>query len=272
MIEVKVVDQIADLRALKQEYIDQTSSPLDGMWLTGFIPLSTHYGFYEEGQLIGYCCVDGKGYLLQFYVIPNKQNQASLLFDSIVAKQHSSVTKVIGAFSSTAEPNYFSLCLDSFADFTVNAFMYQLDSTKKSRIEYDPAIQLTLATPEQLNDFVEFTKANMGSQEEWLRAYNTRLISRQELFGVWQKGQLIALGELRAYDDFQREYADLGVIVENRIRGKGLGTMVLGLLIAKSKAKGLIPICSAEKANIGSQKAISKAGFVSSHRIVQFKN
>jgi len=122
-----------------------------------------------------------------------------------------------------------------------------------------------------LPETLGFVKSNVELPEQWLIGYLTNLIERQELFGYWRDGRLMATGESRGNDEYQVEYADLGVIVAESERRKGIATRVLQRLVAITEAKGLIPICSTEKSNIGAQKAISRAGFFAGHRILQFE-
>ena len=123
---------------------------------------------------------------------------------------------------------------------------------------------------EQLSEVVDFEKTNIGAPEEWLTGYNTNLINRLELFGFWQNGRLVAIGEWRTYDEYQTDFVDLGFVVDASMRGKGIGTKVLNYLVTLSEAKGLKPTCSTDKTNLGAQKSISRAGFFAGNRIVQF--
>ncbi len=82
---------------------------------------------------------------------------------------------------------------------------------------------------------------------------------------------MIAAGESRGYDQYQTEFADLGVIVGKSKRGKGLATRILQQLDAINASKNLVSICSTEKTNSAAQKAISRSGFFASNRIVQFQ-
>ncbi len=72
MIQIKKVTSIETLSELKQQYMEQTTAPLDGMWMAGFVPISRHFGFYENDQLVGFFCINDDGYLLQFHVSPKK--------------------------------------------------------------------------------------------------------------------------------------------------------------------------------------------------------
>jgi len=270
MIQTIKIEAIEQLTELKQRYLDQTTAPLDGMWLCGFVPMASHFGFYDKKQLVGYYCVNDEGYLLQFYLRPDVQDQASQLFDAVLTQKNSPIGKINGAFVSTAEPQYLSLCLDSFSKFKVNSLMYQLDRNSIATEVQEPVLPMAVVKPEQLAEAVDFAKNAIGAPEEWLTGYFTNLINREELFGYWKDGRLLATGECRGYDVYQMAYADLGVIVEESTRGRGIATKVLKQLITIANGKGLKPICSTEKTNIGAQKAISRAGLFTANRIVKF--
>lgn len=267
MLEIKKVDKIESLAALKAQYFAQTVAPLDGMWHFGFVPETQHFGFYEKGTLIGFCCINDDGYLLQYYLSPKAETSSSELF-TLIAQQNSSAIGVItGAFVSTADSIFLSLCLDSAASVSVNSLLYC--GYENEEVRQSPSITLSLATEDQLNIFVDFAIKAIGAPREWLASYFGHLISRHELFGYWQEDQLCASGECRKFDDYQTEYADLGMIVSPDFRGQGIATEVLRALIVQAITHGLTPMCSTEKSNIAAQRAISKAGLSTKHRIVQ---
>lgn len=270
-LEIKKIELLSDLAALKSDYFAASNAPLDGMWHFGFAPMSDHFGFYDDDKIQGFCCVNGDGYILQFYLSPKASINARDLF-TLVSQGNSPVIGVLkGAFVSTAETAYLSLCFDNSISFKVNSLMYQdaKTSTNESASELDSG--LTLADQTQLSDFVNFAASNIGAPEAWLSGYYTYLIERKELWGYWVEDQLLASGECRFFDEYQTEYADLGMIVAVSERGKGLATRVLKSLRNQAGKRGLNAICSTESDNVAAQKAIYRAGFVSSNRIIQFE-
>ena len=270
MMQTRKVESTKQLSELKAQYMDQTTAPLDGMWLCGFVPVSTHFGFYDDDKLVGFCCLNEEGYLLQFLLSTEYQAQSSEVFGTLLENNNSPIGQVKGAFVSTAEPQFLSICLDSFSAFKVNALMYRRDESSSVALQNEQTMELRRVKMEQLTETIRFAKASVDSPEQWLTGYLTNLINRKELFGYWQDGRLLATGESRGYDEYQLDYADLGVIVAESERGKGLATGLLKQLVAITEAKELTPICSTEKTNIGAQKAISRAGFFAANRIIQF--
>mgnify|MGYP001200716927 CR=1 FL=1 len=268
MLDIKKISTLSDLSELKTAYFAESTAPLDGMWHFGFVPMSDHFGFYENGNLVGYCVLNGEGYLLQFYLAPTASTHIDDLFTLIVENNSSVIGKVKGAFVSTAEPQYLSLCVDNTESFKVNAMMYrQRPTAVANNIEN---IEMTLATEEQLEQFVKFASSAIGAPKEWLTGYYGNLITRQELWGYWESDDILATGECRKFDEHQTQFADLGMIVAQEERGKGLATRVIHFLKQHANSQGLEAMCSTESSNIGAQKAITRAGLSSKHRILQF--
>jgi RimJ/RimL family protein N-acetyltransferase len=273
VMEFRPVEEVARLAELKRQYMEQTTAPLDGMWLCGFVPQAKHYGVYFQAALAGYCCVNGDGYLLQYFLSPQYRERSSELLTRLLRDEDVLSSAVEGAFVSTAEPESLSLYLDHFSAFKVSALMYQLDGVSRSVNQTADGSLPALAPIDtaRLAETVEFAIAAIGAPEEWLTGYYANLIFRGELFGVWDEGRLVATGESRAFDEYQTSYAELGVIVAESARGRGLGTNVLKLLVAMNDAKGLKSICSTETENVAAQKAIVWAGFFAGNRIVRFE-
>ena len=270
MIEINVITELDNLKSLKSEYLDKTTAPLDGMWLCGFLPLASHFSFQKNSTLIGYCCINDEGYLLQFYLRDNDFFEGTSLFTNMITGKYDQLPKIMGAYVSTAEPDFLSHCFDNFSSFKVNSMMYQLNKVTPMSVNNDNSWTLKPVEPENSSEAVEFALRNMGAPEDWLTQYISNLIQRQELFGCWLDNELIGTGENRKFDDVQKGYTDIGVIVHQQQRGKGLATWIIQQLIQQAVEKGLKPICSTERDNIGAQKALTKAGFISRHRIIQF--
>lgn len=266
MIEIRTLEKIDALNTLKAGYFNQSTAPLDGMWHFGFAPMAQHFGFYEHDKLVGFCCVNADSYLLQFHISEDSTASADELFALIAQNNSRVIGNVSGAFVSTCDPKFLAMSLDHNATTTVNTLLYC--GTQQNTVQ-DASITLELANQDKLEHFVEFAVNAIGAPKEWLTGYFGSLIAKQELFGYWKDGHLVASGECRKFADYQTDYADLGMIVSPDYRGQGIATEVLRSLIGLAKSQQLIPMCSTEKTNIGAQKAILKAGLVTNHRLLK---
>jgi predicted acetyltransferase len=264
-LRVIKIDNLEDLQPLKNAYFAQATAPLDGMWHFGFVSMAKHFGLLQDGSLIGYCCVDHDEVVLEFYVTPNAGIDPSNLFNLLCNNYSNEVGTIKGAVASTAEPLYLGNCLDHLAPPKVIASTFIATKNFKSDLT------MQLATIEELHGFVNFAVANTKLPADWISAYYANLIARKELWGHWNKGQLLASGECRLFDRYQCDFAELGVIVSMFERSKGLATQVLGFLTEHAKSKNLGSICSTETSNIAAYKAILKAGFCVNNKILKFQ-
>lgn len=252
----------ADLEDRKQIYLNQLAAPLDGMW-HAFVDLADHYSIADGGETIGYCVVNSEQKLLQFYV-PGAHDP-SPIFSRMIADLN-----VTGAVLNTAEFQCLSLCMDHQKSVEVNALMYHLENNAVTEdAAFPPETEFRLVEASGLATAIEFGVNTLGADPDWLKGYMSGLIKRAELFGLWRDGGLIATGELRVSDS-QKPYADLGMIVSKAHRKQGLATLILRHMVHLCRARGLSAICSTARDNIGAQKAIANAGFVSHHRILEF--
>jgi len=250
-----------DLTDLKQQYLQQLATPLDGMWEV-FATLADHYSIVCEDKIIGYCVINSDHKLLQFYVPgPHDSNQ---IFSQIIVE-----LRVAGAFTNTGEFQYLSMCMDHHKSVVVNAIMYGFEKEGKVKnVTFPRQSKFRIIEANELEYAVEFGINTLGADPDWLKGYFAELIKQKQLFGLWQANSLIATGECRE-SKTQKPYADLGMVVSADHRKQGLATSILQHLLCLCREQGLRAICSTERDNIAAQKAITKAGFISQHRILE---
>ncbi|MBV1857276.1 MAG: GNAT family N-acetyltransferase [Nannocystaceae bacterium] len=261
-IEFQPLPSLEPVASLRRQYVQQAVAPLDGMWLCGLTPAAAHVGFVHDGQVAGYYSLNDDGFLMQFHVDEPLRPRAMELLDTVVTQR-----EVAGAFASTAEPEYLSLCLDHFPRAEVNALMYQ----QHTSLGPDASMGLKVLSHSQHAEAVAFAHDAIGAPEAWLNDYYGGLIEREELFGLWEGETLIGAGESRGFGGLQPGYADLGVIVATAHRGHGVATRILRDLVRTNEARELRSICSTEAGNTAAQAAIARAGFVPRHRILQLR-
>lgn len=248
------------LTAFTHAYAQAAIAPLDGMW-QAFAGFADHYAIAHNNALIGYGAVNSDQKLLQFYVAEHVE-------PTVVFSQFLAETAIRGAVVSTAEPMLLTHALDHCKTTQVNALMYHVPKGRTPENGAFPDDMTFLPIPlDALAQAVDFAVATLGADRTWLTGYFTDLIAGEKLFGLWQEGQIIATGECRPSINYP-SFADVGMIVSTNHRRRGLATQMLLKLIEITTEKGLSPICSTERDNIAAQRAITKAGFASYHRIL----
>ena len=250
-----------EIAGLKSEYLSTLSAPLDGMW-EAFADMATKWLFLLEGEPVGYAAVNGNRQILQFFL--RKKFEARELFIQLIKEQD-----VTGAIVPTCDPSTVALALDQQKSVSVNAIMYHMQNMSALEpAKFPVGSDFQLVTGGALDQAVEFAHKTLGASEEWLSGYFGNLVDREELFSLQSNGELIATGECRV-SDCQKGIADVGMVVGKSHRRSGIATNVLRALSHHARSKGLRPICSTETNNLGAQKAISRAGFISQHRILE---
>lgn len=265
MISLHPVRDPSSIRGLKSAYLDSLIAPMDGMWEAGFANASPHFELCRDGERAGYCAVKDDGALLQFFVSAGHASHARALFDHVIAQD-----AVKRAVVATVDPLFLALCLDVHHKLTVHSYLYEPGVAVEARHPETPGLDFRAIQAPELDRTVSFQQACLGGDEgsrDWLTAYSTNLIERGELFILCRADDWIGLGELRR-SDTQVGVADLGVMVGPAYRKKGWGTYILTRLAADSRVRGLRAICSTTVENVGAQKAIARAGFVSRHRLI----
>lgn len=252
-----------EVSALREVYLLSTSAALDGMWENAFLPMANHWKIADTKDVIGFCSVNAEGKMLAFHV----DNEA---FNRSIFAQCIEHLNLSGAFASTAEPKYLSLCADHQSSMSVNALMYGESCDEATKPIVPLGMNFRMIESDDLKTAVSFGVDAIQADQDWLLGYFGERIQKQELFGLWRETELIATGECRISPN-QAGIADVGMIVGSAHRKNGLATAMLKHLRLIGHQKGLKLICSTESSNIGAQKAIERAGFVSQHRILSFE-
>jgi len=253
----------ADLEQARIAYLRKTTAPLDGMWENAFFPAAKHWAIDHQNTMVGYCATNEAGAMLAFDITENYPADAAFAY---------CLTELgIGrAFVSTAEPAYLSLCTDHQSAVAVNALMYEATDPQAKTYIWSEELSFRPLVHAELERAVAFGVDAIGANPTWLSGYFAERRHLGELFGLWRGDDLVVTGELRISPN-QDHVADVGMIVATAHRKQGLATGVLKNLTQIGHSRGLRLICSTESSNIGAQKAIARAGFVSRHRILDIR-
>lgn len=262
-IEIQALDSLDELADMRRAYLSTLTAPFDGMW-EAFASMSHQRRILSAGDPAGFFCVDDEGQILQFFIAPPFEPGAREIFTRVAARE-----EVKGAMVSTADPLFLGLCLDVHETVESHTFLYQ-DLPAEHEPAREEALTLEIVEASELAAIAELQRDSLPLDPgDWLHGYLENLIARGELFAARAEGEVLATGELRVSDS-QPPFADLGVITMRRHRQRGVASRVLRSLKQLSYERNLVPICSTTVDNVGAQRAIANAGFVSRHRISRF--
>jgi RimJ/RimL family protein N-acetyltransferase len=250
-----------EIPSLRADYLRTLVAPVDGMWEGAVIAQAAWWEIYEDEHQVGFFCLDADQTLLRFHLLDDYQSRAQAIFRWLVATRH-----IQRAIAGTNEPAYLSLCLDMQRAITPHSYLF-----RDSRVaEPEPGLtpdSFAMADREEFAAFANFYRENVAGTGEWVEPFLRERLARGELFGLFDRQRIVAAGECIPSPS-QPPFADLGMVVAQAERGRGLGTAMLGYLKQHCYALGYRPICSCAADNAASKRAIEKAGFISEHRLV----
>ena len=247
---------------LRDDYLRTLVAPMDGMWEGAIIAHATFWEIQDGEQGAGYFCTGSDNELLRFHLFENYLVRAQEIFRWIVSTQG-----IQYAITSTIEPPYFSLCLDLQVGITLHSYLFR----DNKRIDLSSGLSNSIfkqAEKKELDDIVRFYQTNTEGSGEWVEVFLRKRIALAELFVLYDRQTLVATGECIPSQK-QTPYTDLGMVVTQSRRGRGLGSFMLTQLKQHCYEVGWKPICACAADNHASKRAIEKAGFVSEHRMVK---
>ncbi|MBO0780676.1 MAG: GNAT family N-acetyltransferase [Ktedonobacteraceae bacterium] len=262
MMRFNRLDRFEVIQQLRLDYLRTLLAPMDGMWESSIISQATFWEIQDQERHAGHFCLDSSNYLLRFHLAKEYQAQAQEIFRSIV-----STYELQHAITSTIEPLYFALCLDFQKSVTPQNYLFRDQGRVKVPVDL-LTHAFRKAEKDELDILVRFYRENTEGPGEWIEPFLQERLDREELFVGFDQHTLVATGECIP-SQRQPPYADLGMVVAQSYRGRGLGRSVLLHLKEYCYEAGWEPICSCAVDNHASKKAIERAGFFSEHRMVE---
>jgi predicted acetyltransferase len=98
--------------------------------------------------------------------------------------------------------------------------------------------------------------------------YYEDLIENDQLFVLYDNSSFLGIGEFRISKS-NGQYGDIGMVVAEECRRKGIGTYIITQLKQHCYYNKLKPVASCDIKNTASKKTLEKSGFISNHRIIR---
>ena len=268
-----ILPDSSTLEDLKIEHLKTLSAPLDAYWEEALIGFADHYEFQIEGARSGFYCLNSSRQLVAFHLSREYVSHGENALSYIV-NEHS----ISAALAGTNDSYFLSLCLDIATSSQVHSLLFQDNQKISDELTGFDQLSFEPASEDDFADIFEHycaTNESMDTESietgfENLKGYIRSVMNEHHIFVLREDGKLIATSECRI-SRTQKPYADVGMIVAKEHRCKGVGSYILACTKAYCYKQDAVPICSCEAKNMGSKKAITKAGFVSKHRIILIK-
>ena len=263
MLEIKPLEAKDYESKYRAAYWQQLSLPQDGMW-----EVSAQMAGYSEliwgRKPCGFVSVNERNQLLHFFVMPQHQDQVAEIWQSVLEEKEIQTAQV-----GSHDPQFFGLCLDQHKTVEVHALLYHNPKGNRGqKITLGEGERFEKASLASLDELLSFNQLHTGGLGSWLKDYLSHWVGQEAVYCLRDERQLVATGELRPSLS-QPGVADIGVIVHGDYRGKGTATRVVKALIHEGWMRRWTLIASTGRQNLGAQRALTRAGLVTHHRMAE---
>ncbi len=261
--------QVADQ---KQKHLQTLTAPLDVYWEEALIGFADHFVLCLEARQVGFYCINKENQLVCFYVVDDMVQRADAALADVV-RQH----RLDSALAGTNDPLFLSVVMDRAQSVATHTYLFGDNNPDPNPMPTGFGnLNFSEASTADFQDIFKHYMAANGTMDmdsiqegfEDIKGYIRSVLEHHHIFLLRDGNALVATSECR-FSKTQKPYADLGMIVAEAMRRRGLGSYLLSLVKAHCYRQGARPICSCEAGNIASRKAVEKAGFASRHRVVQ---
>lgn len=256
MIEIKKLVTEERKFTLHKDYIKTLAEPIDGFRENVTIGRSECYEIIYDEKVAGHFFVSSVKTLVQFHVSKDYCTYASEIFEYIIKSG-----LVENATVSTKEPAFLSLCLDYQNSVVADAHLFT--DNKKIKYVLNNFRNLSFRLAKTIDIVTIKNKC-----ETAFEGYYEDLIQNDQLFVLYDDCSLLGIGEFRMMKSNEK-YGDIGMIVAEEYRRRGVGTYIITKLKDHCYNNKLKPMACCNITNIASKKTLERSGFISNHRIIR---
>ena len=256
MIQI-IKAELNDVTPLRVDYLNSLPE-FQELYLEIFIDNSDIYKIYFNDILIGYVIKTVDNILVEFYLIDRFIPNCNDVFQTII-KDLAINTIYCKSFDSLL----LSCCL-------TNSYTYKLFGT----LFRDYVDSERIAINDLSIRFAENKDYSFLLQQEG-ELYETpdeleKYVNGNNVIMFQKDSQLLGCGYLiKVHANY--DYYDIGMWVNPNYRKQGIATLIISYLKDTCLKNSWKPICGCAIENIASQKTLEKNGFVSKHKIIEFK-
>ncbi|WP_066498006.1 GNAT family N-acetyltransferase [Abyssisolibacter fermentans] len=255
MIKINKIISSEKRNNLRKEYIKTLVEPIDGYWETVVIDNSECYEIIRNDTIVGHFSVDKDKTLVQFYL-----STEHYIYASDILKYFIENNIVKTAYVSTKEPDFLSVCLDYQKSVHSDTYLFTDNQNVNTESLEFRNLSFRLALKSDINTIK--TKCDVAFE-----GYYEGLINNNQLFVLYDDDTLLGIGEFRIMAS-NIHYADIGVVVAEEYRRKGMGTYIITKLKKHCYNNNLKPLACCDIKNIASKNTLQKSGFICNHRII----
>jgi GNAT superfamily N-acetyltransferase len=259
-IEPATLDEVADLRLLyAREFGDIIRYEREIRQGRTRI-----YGVRSAGTLIGYGILHGEGEdrstVVEFFLLPHYRRHTVPVFDRFTA-----ATEATGVQARSNDRDLLLLLYERTREIVPGAYYFRDAESTHHPI---PGVRCRSIEPDDLDTLTPILTSSAGWPFEladrqaviaWMETNECRLLEDEE--GIAGIGAIL--------HGYNPPFANIGMVVMKRARGRGYGTYLVEELKREAHAMGKIPRADCAPWNATSRATLLRAGFLVSGRVLR---
>jgi RimJ/RimL family protein N-acetyltransferase len=215
---------------------------------------SNHYVVSVLGDRAGFASIYAGGLITQFALRPSSRRFGQAAFQALRKLEN-----VDSAFVPTCDELYLSHAIDEYRELFKQAYFFEAPpSGCATPAEGQYTLKLATATEE---DIIREQSADLFGDVG-------KRIARGELFVTNRAGECVGFG-IMAKSDFQRGVASIGMFTLAPLRGAGVGTATIALLIEECSRRGMRAVAGCWYYNHPSKRTLERAGMTTKTRLLK---
>jgi GNAT superfamily N-acetyltransferase len=256
MIELIQVESLAEIQEQREYYMkelpySQELNTEEHVWECQY------YKIKMNSAWVGYFCVNSNKILWQFYLLKNVQIYSQEIFKFLIDMNY-----IVAAECISYDYLLMSLCFDFHKKATCSAYVFRDVIDVKYSLRSVKNISFRFASKEDFDCLSEIGGDFFYNLKEHIR--------KKEVFIFYSDNELLGAGTCKKiYHSLN--YYDIGMVVAEKHRNKGIGTFIIIKLKEYCYDNNLIPVCGCWYPNYASKKTLEKAGFITKHRVIRFE-
>jgi RimJ/RimL family protein N-acetyltransferase len=249
-----------ETETLRNDYLDSLAE-FQELFLEMKINNSGFYLIVDNSITVGYVIKTTDNILVEFYLADSFVPKCMEYFSLIVNEL--SIKKV---YCKSFDYLLLTCCLMQSFPYTLIGILFR--DLVNTEIKYIAGLSNRFAN--------ESDKSLVLQQKDGLiELYETidyleSFIKNKNLILFYKEDNLAGCGTiLRIHKNWN--YYDIGVWVKSEYRNQGVGTNIISHLKEYCLSKNWEPVCGCAVGNVASKKTLEKSGFISKHKLIEFK-
>lgn len=251
-----IKSSLEKIRNLRRQKLSELLFPSYGARREGILYGGSVVSFIEAEEEIGYY-IHRDNQVYDFYVKKEFDYMAGECFKSLLSEMEKPVFNI-----RSDDSLLINLVLNYLVDFQKGGYLCVRDRRRQMPVFEDKSLSFLHLSSNNFEDswkilsqdFSFFYEVNEPSQKERFR----NCIGKNMFFCLLEMDQVIGLGYQQVV---RNDCAELGVIIDEKKRNKGYGTLLLAELTRLLESKGYKGFVELPRSDIIGRKLMEKIGF-----------